>query len=546
MKKYLLLFLLFGCFQCSKNDPTPVTPASFTIIKTDINNADATNIIYNVNYNPILKVTFSAPVDHSTVVNSITLYPNAAFTTSYQDNDSSILIQATTALLPLSGYRINILTSLKSQQQSSLQVQREINFITKIDSTDKFPQIGDSVLLDLVQKQTFKYFWDFRHPVSGMARERNTSGDLVTTGGTGFGIMAIPVAVNRNFISRTQGILHALQVVNFLQNNCTRYHGAFAHWINGASGVTIPFTPQDNGADIVETSYLMQGLLCIRQYFSSVSDPDEIALRGKINQLLDGVDWNWFRKSNENVLYWHWSPDQAFVINAQVRGWNESLITYVMAASSRTNAIPRVVYDNGWASNGGIRNNNTYYSYPLPLGPSFGGPLFFEHYSFVGINPNGLQDAYADYQVQTTNHTKINYEYCKENPRRWNGYSNLCWGLTASDVPNGYNSNEPNDDPGVISPTAALSSIPYSPIESMAALKFFYYKLGDKLWGEYGFYDAFKLSDPWFATSTLAIDQGPIILMIENYRTGLLWNLFTSAPEIKTGLIGLGFTAPYL
>ena len=261
---------------------------------------------------------------------------------------------------------------------------------------------------------------------------------------------------------------------------------------------------------------------------------------------MNAVEWNWFRQNNQNVLYWHWSPDKAWIINAQVRGWMEAMITYVMASSSLTDSIPKIVYDNGWAANGNIRNNNSYYSYQLPLGPSNGGPLFFEHYSFLGINPNGLSDAYANYQTQTVNHTKINYEYCKANPRGWNGYSNLCWGLTASDIPTGYNANEPNNDPGVISPTAALSSMPYTPVESMNALKFFYYKLGDKIWGQYGFTDAFKLSDPWFATSYLAIDQGPIIVMIENYRSGLLWNLFTSAPEIKNGMRRLGFTAPYL
>jgi hypothetical protein len=314
----------------------------------------------------------------------------------------------------------------------------------------------------------------------------------------------------------------------------------------GASGATIPFSPQDDGADIVETSYLVEGLLTARQYFNSTIDVDEISLRGKINQVWSAIDWNWFRKNNENTLYWHWSPTQNFSLNNQVRGWNEALITYVLAASSPSNSIPRIVYDNGWANNGGIINNNAYYGYTLPLGPSQGGPLFFEHYSFMGIDPTALSDVYANYHTQTTNHTKINYEYCIANPRRWNGYSELCWGLTASDVPTGYNANEPNNDPGVIAPTAALSSMPYTPTESLNALRFFYYKLGDKIWGPYGFYDAFKLSDPWFATSTLAIDQGPIIVMIENYRSGLPWSLFTSCPEIQNGMRNLGFTAPYL
>jgi hypothetical protein len=258
------------------------------------------------------------------------------------------------------------------------------------------------------------------------------------------------------------------------------------------------------------------------------------------------VEWSWFRKeSNENVLYWHWSPDKSWQMNLPIRGWNECLITYVLAASSTTHSIPKIVYDNGWASNGSMKNGNTYYGMPLPLGANFGGPLFLEHYSFLGIKPAGLKDAYADYDVQTKNHTLINFSYCVADPKKY-GYSDSVWGLTANDIEGGYKASSPTDDAGFIAPTAALSSFPYSPVQSMKALKFYYYVLGDKLWKEYGFIDAFSLTSPWFAGSFLAIDQGPIIIMIENYRSGLLWDLFTSCPEVKTGMSSLGFTAPYL
>lgn len=464
---------------------------------------------------------------------------------SYERNDSVVVITPQSTLAYLTRYVILISEGLQSVKAKKLGINKNIEFITSMDSTDKFPQITDDQLLDSVQRRTFRYFWEFGHPVSGMARERNTSGDVVTTGGTGFGIMSIVAAVNRNFISRTAGRDRVLQITNFLINNCTRYHGAFAHWVNGASGATIPFSPNDNGADLVETSYLVNGLLIAREYFNG-GDAVETELRGKINSIWNAVEWNWFRKNNENVLYWHWSPTQNWVLNHQIRGWNEALIVYILASSSQTDSIPRQVYDIGWASSGGIRNNNIFYGYQLPLGPPNGGPLFFAHYSFLGLNPNGLVDAYANYQTQVTNHTKINYEHCRINPRGHYGYSSLCWGLTACDIPGGYGVNDPNTDRGVIAPTAALSSFPYTPVESMNALKFFYYKLGDKLWGQYGFYDAFSLKDAWFANSTLAIDQGPIIVMMENHRTGLLWNLFTGAPEIKNGLRRLGFTAPYL
>jgi len=420
-----------------------------------------------------------------------------------------------------------------------------IKMTTAIDSTNKYPVISKDSLLTLVQKQTFKFFWEFGHPVSGMARERNTSGETVTTGGTGFGIMAIPVAIERKFITRDEGIARVQQIAEFLKNTAGHFHGAFSHWMNGTSGAVVPFGNNDNGADIVETSYMMMGLLTARQYFDG-TDAAETKLRTDINALWDGVEWDWFRKGGSNMLYWNWSPDYGFAVNVPVQGWNECLITYVLAASSTTHSIPKIVYDNGFAKNGAIKNGNSYYGYQLPLGEAFGGPLFFEQYSFLGINPNGLSDTYANYQTQTINHSKINFEYCKANPKNYYGYSKDCWGLTASDIQGGYTASSPSNDQGFIAPTAAISSMPYTPEESLQALNFFYYKLGDKIWGQYGFVDAFNLDNIWFADSYLAIDQGPQIGMIENYRTGLLWRLFMSCPEVKTGMKTLGFQSPNL
>ena len=412
------------------------------------------------------------------------------------------------------------------------------------DTADKFPRISDDALLTLVQQQTFRYFWDFGHPVSGLARERNTSGEMVTTGGSGFGIMAIIVAVERHFITRSDAVARLQKITAFLGSKAARFHGAFPHWLNGSTGAVIPFSDKDNGADLVETAYLVQGLLTARQYFNK-ADITETQLRNDINAICNSVEWNWFRRNGADVLYWHWSPDHEWGMNMPVKGWNECLIVYVLAASAQT-PIPKEVYDSGWAGNGAMRNNNSYFGIPLPLGPAYGGPLFFSHYSFLGINPFGLKDQYADYEQQVVNHTKINYAYCVANPRHNKGYGANCWGLTASDVPSGYTASSPDNDVGVIAPTAALSSFPYTPAESMQALQFFYYKTGDRIWKEYGFTDAFSLQQNWFAGSFLAIDQGPIIVMIENYRTGLLWKLFMSCPEIKTGMHKLGFSSPHL
>jgi hypothetical protein len=471
---------------------------------------------------------------------------NVAYNVSYQNNDSSIIISPATSIPYLNEYVFSLSAVLKSASGNFLSNRADLDFITQIDSTDKFPKLSDSDLLDLVQKQTFKYFWDFGHPVSGLARERSNGDDeTVTTGGSGFGIMAMVAAMNRGFITRNDAVTRLRTITDFLITKCERWHGAFSHWINGSTGATIPFGT-NTGADIVETSYLVEGLLTARQYFNSATDADEIALRDSINSIWHDVDWNWFTQNGgANGLYWQYNPsysNTSDIWSIPVTGWNEALITYVLAASSPGHAITKNIYDNGWARNGAMKNGNTYYGITLPLGEKLGGPLFFAHYSFLGLNPHKISDQYAGYMEQNTAHSKINYNYCVYNPNQFNGYSNACWGLTASDDNKGYDAHSPTNDDGVISPTAAISSIPYTPDESMNALKFFYYKLGDKLWGDYGFIDGFNLTQLWFAGSYLAIDQGPQMVMIENYRSGLLWNLFMSCPEVQTGLQNLGFT----
>lgn len=536
--------------SCKKEDkPSPAPPATVFKINTYTLNGQVPATTNNgINLQPSIRINFSDKIDRASVASGFTLTSSngtVALNALYEDNDNTVVLQPSSPLAALTRYSFTIGTTLKSAAGTQLISGANFGFVTRLDSSDKFPLITDTALVQLVQQQTFKYFWDFGHPVSGLARERNTSGETVTSGGSGFGIMAIITGIHRGFITRAQGLARLQTMVSFLKNTAQRFHGAYPHWLNGTSGTVIPFSIKDNGADLVETSYLIQGLLCARQYFSG-GDAAEASLRSDINAISNTVEWNWFRKGTENLLYWHWSPNYNWDMNVQIRGWNECLITYVLAASSTTYGIPKTVYDNGWASNGGMRNGATYYGHQLPLGPNLGGPLFFSHYSFLGINPFGLNDAYANYQTQTVNHTKINYEYCKANPRGYYGYSDQCWGLTASDIPNGYAASSPTNDLGVIAPTAALSSFPYTPSEGMKALKFFYYKLGDKLWGEYGPKDAFSLHEPWFASSYLAIDQGPIVVMMENYRSGLLWSLFMSCPEVKAGMTGLGFQSPHL
>ena len=378
--------------------------------------------------------------------------------------------------------------------------------------------LSDEDLMTLVQKQTFQYFWDGAEPVSGMAPERihldgnypQNDKTIVTSGGSGFGIMAILVGIERGFITREEGLERFEKIADWLEK-ADRFHGIYSHWLYGETGEVRPFGSEDDGVDLVESSFLFQGLLCVRQYFMDGNDREK-QLAGKIDKLWREAEWNWYRGENkENVLIWHWSPNYGWKINHKILGYDECLITYVMAACSPTYPIQAEVYHEGWARKGEIKGGPTKYGYELALrhngSPEYGGPLFWAHYSYLGLDPRNLEDEYADYWQHNKNHVLIDYEYCVENPKNYPGYGPNCWGLTASYSVRGYSAHKPGNDRGVISPTAALSSIPYAPEESLAAMRYFYEELGDSLWGDYGFFDAFSIRDEWFPKRYLAIDQ---------------------------------------
>jgi hypothetical protein len=399
----------------------------------------------------------------------------------------------------------------------------------------------DEEFLDMTQRATFRYFWDFAHPVSGLARERTGSGDVVTIGGSGFGVMALLVGAERGFKSRDLVKKRMLKIVNFLANQAQKFQGAFPHWMNGVTGQVIPFSQFDDGGDLVETAFMIQGLLAARQYFNG-QDSIETQIRNLITQIWHGVNWNFYRRySASNTLYWHWSPNYGWQMNLQVLGPNETMITYLLAIASPTFPIPASCYRYGYASPSYYVNGRTFYGYKIFVGWDYGGPLFFSHYSFLGFDPRHKKDMFCNYFINNRNITLIHRAYSIYNPRGFVGYNENCWGLTASDDPTGYRVHEPTNDNGTIAPTAALSSMPYTPNESIEVIKHLYRNYYTGLWGEYGFKDAFNPTQNWFANSYLAIDQGPIIVMIENYRSGLLWNKFMSNPEIQPMLNAIGF-----
>ncbi|MBF9253702.1 hypothetical protein I2I11_10395 [Pontibacter sp. 172403-2] len=414
----------------------------------------------------------------------------------------------------------------------------------------------DEELLTMVQEASFRYYWEGAEPNSGLALE-NIPGrtTMVASGASGFGIMAILTGIERGWITRGQGVERFRQIVRFL-DKAEKFHGAFPHFISGKTGKVEPFFGlKDNGADLVETAFLMQGLLAAKAYFTQDNEQEK-EIRNTITKLWRGVEWDWFRKAPEtDFLTWHWSPDQAWVLSHQLIGWNETMVVYLLGIASPTHSIPASMYYSGWASQSSkaqqyrtawgqtsegaaYTNGNTYFGIQLPVGVSDGGPLFFIHYSFMGPDPHKIEDKYTNYFRNNRAIALINYRYCVENPEHHDGYGERSWGLTASDGPWGYSADEPvpHADHGKITPTGALASFPYTPEQSMQALKNYYRNYGSFLWGTYGFRDAFNLDENWVSPLYMGLNQAPVTVMIENYRSGLIWKLFMSNPEIQQAI----------
>jgi hypothetical protein len=402
-----------------------------------------------------------------------------------------------------------------------------------------------AALFDFVQERTFRWFWECADAASGMAPDRTTAPPgIVTIGGTGFALMVFIVGAERGFVPRESVRERIERIVSTLER-VERPHGVFPHWLDARSGGVVPFGPLDDGGDLVETAFLIQGLLAVRQYFGT-DDIEDRDLRGRIDAIWQAVEWDWHKSPDDDVLLWHWSPRHGFAINHAIRGWNEGLIVYVLAASSPTHAIDPALYHRGWATGPDFRNGRTAYGIELPLGPPLGGPLFFAHHSFLGLDPRGLRDQYADYFEQNRRHVALNRAHCLANPNGCVGYGPACWGLTASDNSRGYAAHAPDTDFCVIAPTAALASFPYDPQAATQAMQHFYFDLGDRTWTEWGFTDAFSEAEGWYSGDHLAIDQGPIAIMMENHRSGLLWQLFMQAPEVREGLKRLGISSPHI
>ena len=415
----------------------------------------------------------------------------------------------------------------------------------------------ENKLLDKVQKQSIQYFWDYAEPHSKLARERfhpdgfyqENDSNIITTGGTGFGLMSLIVGIDRKFIPRKEAVNRILIGLQFLEK-ADRFHGAWPHWLDGETGKVKTFSTYDNGGDLVETAFLAQGLICLKEYFKDSKNEKEIEISQLADRLWKGIDFNFYTRG-EDILYWHWSPNYEWKINFPLKGFDETMITYVIGAASPDHSISADTYYKGWTRNGAIKSNDKVYNLPIIVKhngvENNVGPLFWAQYSFIGLNPNNLVDNIGvDYGKVVKNQAKIHYLYNQAKTETYHNYGNKMWGLTASysfnpDGTEGYTAHAPTNDREVITPTAALSSFPYTPKESMDFLEFIYQKQNKKLIGIAGPYDAVDVKNDKVITKYLAIDQGTITPMIENYRSGLLWKLFMQNEDVQRGLKKLKF-----
>ncbi len=421
-------------------------------------------------------------------------------------------------------------------------------------------RLSDDELLDMVERGCFRYYWEVANPDCGMAIEVLPGDEnLVAMGASGFGIMAQLVATERKFITRDESVARLLKILRFLAK-ADRFHGVWPHFLAGRTGHVNPyFGKYDDGGDLVETAFMMQGLLAARQYFDRETAAER-EIRDTITSLWREVEWDWYRKSpDSDFLYWHWSPDHAWHISHPLIGWNETMIVYLLAIASPTHAVPASMYYSGWAGQSPqaveyrrgwsrttagdhFANGNTYYGIKLDVGSGTGAELFFTQFSFLGFDPRNKRDRFTNYFLNNRHIALIDRAYCIENPRKYAGYGAACWGLSAG-VHSGGGRPLPRDDNGTICTSAALGVFPYTPAESMAALKHFYRDLGPHIWGAYGFHDGFNASEQWYDEVYMGLNQAQIVVGIENYRSGLVWSNFMKNPEIGPMLKSIGFTA---
>lgn len=392
------------------------------------------------------------------------------------------------------------------------------------------------------QQKVVNYFFTGANEQTGMALNSSSNKTILTTGATGFGIMNLIIGVERGWINREEAARQIVKITRFLKR-ADRFAGAWAHWYK-PDGRMVPFGSQMQAGEIVETAFMMGGLLTASEYFTGGSD-DEKEIRKATEEFWNSIEWNHFVK--DGMLYWIWHQDKNSY-ELPLVGWNETLLVYILAmAAPDAHKVSPDIYKNCWQGYNFANLTRKTYGYSLPLGTDDnGGPLFLSQYSFLGLDPRYMQDQYAFYWTQNVSHTLINRHYCVyEAPKEYR-YSEYDWGLTAcegcGEHPD-YMSRDPKNDDGIIAPTAALSAFPYTPFYSTQVLLNLKNNYSD-LNGKYGFGVSYCPADKSVGKNYLAMEHAPIAIMMENYRSGLIWKLLMQNEHVQKGLQLAGIAQP--
>jgi len=402
--------------------------------------------------------------------------------------------------------------------------------------------LNDSLFLDLLQRTAFDFFWNEANPNNGLIKDRDTPNAACSIASVGFGLTAIGVAIDRAWITREAGRDRVLTTLNtFWQQPQGRemsgtigYKGLFYHFLDMNTGLRA----WNSELSSIDTALLLAGIIYAKQYFTERHE-DALRIRQLADSIYYRIDWDWMRNYQPNITL-GWFPDKGF-INAWWRGYNEAMIMCILALGSPTHPVPATTWT---AWNSGY-SWQTHYNYDYVNFP----PLFGHQFSHCWIDFRQIQDAYMrqrgiDYFENSRRATLAQRAYCIANPGNFKGYGENVWGLTACDGHNGYKARgappAQNDD-GTIAPTAATSSMPFTPEVSLAAAKHLYETYRQSIWTQYGFCDAFNLTVNWWAPGVIGIDEGPIVLMLENFRSQKIWQLFMQNPDIQRGLQRAGF-----
>jgi hypothetical protein len=416
---------------------------------------------------------------------------------------------------------------------------RESHDSTTISATPK--ALDDEAFLDLVQRTAFDYFWYETNPANGLIKDRSSDPSLSSIAAVGFGLSALTVGIDRGWISREAGRARVLTTLTFLWNSphgpepdATGYKGFYYHFLDMQTGRR----DGDSELSTIDTALLLGGVLHVQQYFDQ-ADATEDQIRALADAIYRRVEWPWMQVRAPKVCH-GWTPERGFLLY-DWGGYNEAMILYLLALGSPTFPI----HPEAWAAWTSSYAWETHYGHAFVVFP----PLFGHQYSHVWVDFRDIQDPYMrdkglDYFENSRRATLANRAYAIANPHGWADYGENVWGLTASDIPSSYRARgaPPGEsDDGTITPTAVGGSLVFTPRESLAALRYMYTTYRTRLWGPYGFKDAFNPSIKWFASDYLGIDQGPFVLMLENYRTGRIWNVLMPHAAIQRGLKRAGF-----